>query len=78
MLMVKLTRTLDLLLPEFNTVTSRYSRDNRLKRVFGYNSHFWRSPADTEEGNYPGWNKTDATSEFKELWSIWKRWHNCT
>ncbi len=52
--------------PEFNTVTSRYSRDNRLKRVFGYNSHFWRSPADTEEGNYPGWNKTDATSEFKE------------
>lgn len=50
--------------PEFNTVTSRYSRDNRLKRVFGYNSHFWRSPDDTEEGNYPGWKKTDATSEF--------------
>lgn len=51
--------------PEFNTVTSRYSRDNSLKRVFGYNSYFWRSPDDTEEGNYPGWKKTDATSEFK-------------
>lgn len=50
--------------PEFNTVTSRYSRDNSLKRVFGYNSYFWRSPDDTEEGNYPGWKKTDATSEF--------------
>nr|WP_318028750.1 putative immunoglobulin-blocking virulence protein [Mycoplasmopsis bovis] len=51
--------------PEFNTVTSRYSRDNRLKRVFGYNSYFWRSPDDTEKGIYPGWKKTDATSEFK-------------
>ncbi|TKA59391.1 hypothetical protein MBOVa_2740 [Mycoplasmopsis bovis 8790] len=50
--------------PEFNTVTSRYSRDNSLKRVFGYNSYFWRSPDDTEEGNYPGWKKTDATNEF--------------
>ncbi|UUM25808.1 putative immunoglobulin-blocking virulence protein [Mycoplasmopsis agalactiae] len=50
--------------PEFNTVTSRYARDNSLKRVFGYNSYFWRSPDDTEEGNYPGWKKTDATSEF--------------
>ncbi|WP_331696978.1 putative immunoglobulin-blocking virulence protein [Mycoplasmopsis agalactiae] len=50
--------------PEFNTVTSRYARDNSLKRVFGYNSHFWRSPDDTEEGNYPGWKKSDATNEF--------------
>ncbi|MCE6056303.1 putative immunoglobulin-blocking virulence protein [Mycoplasmopsis agalactiae] len=50
--------------PEFNTVTSRYARDNSLKRVFGYNSYFWRSPDDTEEGNYPGWKKTDATNEF--------------
>ncbi|WP_430000999.1 hypothetical protein, partial [Mycoplasmopsis bovis] len=47
--------------PPFFSTISLYSRDNRLKRVFGYNSYFWRSPDDTEKGIYPGWKKTDAT-----------------
>lgn len=50
---------------EFNTVTSRMSRDNSLKRVFGYDSHWWRSPDSITEGSYPGWKKIDVTrTEF--------------
>ncbi|MBU4690943.1 putative immunoglobulin-blocking virulence protein [Mycoplasma zalophi] len=47
----------------FNSVTSRMSRDNSTKRVFSYNSYWWRSPYDVENGNYPGWTKKDANND---------------
>ncbi|UUD35110.1 putative immunoglobulin-blocking virulence protein [Mycoplasmopsis caviae] len=50
---------------EFNSVTSRIRRDNMEKRAFGWDSEYWRAPGDIAEGNFPGWTKTDATSEHK-------------
>ncbi|WP_029513584.1 putative immunoglobulin-blocking virulence protein [Mycoplasmopsis primatum] len=48
----------------YNSVTSRLQNDNYNRRVFGYNDSKWRTPWQTQTGNYPGWKKTDATSEF--------------
>ncbi|MFZ8230705.1 putative immunoglobulin-blocking virulence protein [Mycoplasmopsis bovis] len=50
---------------QFNTVTSRISRDNRERRVFGYDSPYGRSPDNVWEGSYPGWKKEDVTSDTK-------------
>nr|WP_318027597.1 putative immunoglobulin-blocking virulence protein [Mycoplasmopsis bovis] len=48
---------------QFNTVTSRVSRDNRERRVFGYDSPYGRSPDSVWEGSYQGWNKEDVTDK---------------
>ncbi|AEM68710.1 putative immunoglobulin-blocking virulence protein [Mycoplasma putrefaciens] len=42
---------------KYNTVTSRITRDNLEKRVFGYNSQYTRSSDDIRNGTYPGWKK---------------------
>lgn len=47
-----------------NGTTSRMIRDNLTKRVFGYNSWHWRAPGQVDEGIYPGWTKTDVTSDY--------------
>ncbi|WP_406615033.1 putative immunoglobulin-blocking virulence protein [Mycoplasmopsis hyopharyngis] len=51
-----------------NTVTSRMQRDNSKRRVFGYDSYYWRGSGDIEEGKYEGWTKKDITNseEFKK------------
>ena len=51
---------------EYNTVTSRLANDNANRRVFGYNEWYNRSPNGLANGDYPGWNKSDATAEFKQ------------
>ncbi|WP_322941674.1 putative immunoglobulin-blocking virulence protein [Mycoplasmopsis canis] len=51
--------------PISNKVTSRLQRDNKLKRVFGYDSYFKRNPDDVANGSYPGWTKTDVTSSVE-------------
>lgn len=53
---------------QFNTVTSRISRDNRERRVFGYDSPYGRSPDSVWEGSYEGWRKEDVTDkeEYKK------------
>lgn len=50
----------------FNTVTSRMQNDNKNRRVFGYNEWRGRSAWETQNGEYPGWTKTNVTSEFKK------------
>lgn len=50
----------------FNTVTSRMQNDNKNRRVFGYNEWRGRSSWETQNGEYPGWTKTNVTSEFKK------------
>lgn len=52
--------------PGYNGVTSRIRRDNMEKRVFGYDSEYSRNPIDIEEGNYPGWTKSDVTNQFNK------------
>lgn len=51
----------------FNTVTSRMQNDNKNRRVFGYNEWRGRSAWETQNGEYPGWTKTNVTSEFKNM-----------
>ena len=40
--------------------------DNKNRRVFGYNEWRGRSAWETQNGEYPGWTKTNVTSEFKK------------
>ncbi|WP_435130400.1 putative immunoglobulin-blocking virulence protein [Mycoplasma sp. 6243] len=49
--------------PGFNRVTARVTRDNKYKRAFGYDDWQAITPGNLEEGNYPGWTKTDVTNE---------------
>ncbi|WP_434341651.1 putative immunoglobulin-blocking virulence protein [Mycoplasma putrefaciens] len=42
---------------KYNGVVSRVTRDNLIRRVFGYNSPYTRSPDDVRDGIYPGWEK---------------------
>ncbi|ADE19577.1 putative immunoglobulin-blocking virulence protein [Mycoplasma crocodyli] len=49
----------------YNGVTGRMTRDNKNRRLFGYNSWYVRSPKDIEEGNFTGWNKEDVKADWK-------------
>ncbi|AIA29350.1 hypothetical protein MCFN_00960 [Mycoplasmopsis californica] len=46
---------------EYNTVTNRMRKDNLERRVFSYNSPYGRTPADIQDGTYPGWDREDVT-----------------
>ncbi|MGP1451566.1 MAG: putative immunoglobulin-blocking virulence protein [Metamycoplasmataceae bacterium] len=48
----------------YNGVTSRIANDNKNRRVFNYEGTQTRTPWQAQHGEYPGWKKTDATSEF--------------
>lgn len=50
----------------YNGVTSRMQNDNENRRVFGYKDWRGRSAWETQNGEYPGWNKTNVTNEFKK------------
>ncbi|WP_412031328.1 putative immunoglobulin-blocking virulence protein [Metamycoplasma buccale] len=49
---------------DYNTATSRMERDNRDRRVFGYEGWEGRNPGQIESGTYKGWTKTDKTNEL--------------
>ena len=55
--------------PTHNTVTSRATRDNEEKRVFGFKDHWSIAPGKLLQNEIPGWTKSGdlINSEFKEL-----------
>ncbi|WP_434336001.1 putative immunoglobulin-blocking virulence protein [Mycoplasma capricolum subsp. capricolum] len=54
-----------------NTVTSRLQRDNSERRVFGYNSYYNRSSDSIENGDYPGWTRTEIDVETDSTFKIY-------
>ncbi|WP_051521876.1 putative immunoglobulin-blocking virulence protein [Mycoplasma leonicaptivi] len=56
--------------PIFNAVVSEIERNNLEKRVFGSKSKWNRHAGDIENGNYPGWNRTDVTAEIGSKYSV--------
>ncbi|QJB71542.1 putative immunoglobulin-blocking virulence protein [Mycoplasma sp. 1654_15] len=52
--------------PITNKTTALYTRDNLKKRAFGYNSYYWRPGGDILSGKYPGWTKTDITTQYSQ------------
>lgn len=50
----------------YNSVTSRIANDNKNRRVFNYEGTQTRTPDQTRNGEYPGWTKTNVTSEFQK------------
>ncbi|EFF41610.1 putative immunoglobulin-blocking virulence protein [Mycoplasmopsis alligatoris] len=57
-------------LPGYNKVTNRMTRDNKEKRVFGYNNWYTRSPKSIYDGTYEGWEKIRANDEFKGKYNV--------
>nr|WP_308436051.1 putative immunoglobulin-blocking virulence protein [Mycoplasmopsis bovis] len=49
---------------QYNTVTSRLSRDNSTRRAFDYDEWYLRSSDSIVDGKFPGWTKNDKTSEY--------------
>ncbi|MBN0970624.1 putative immunoglobulin-blocking virulence protein [Mycoplasma phocoeninasale] len=50
----------------FNHVTSRIQNDNQNRRAFSFDSIYPRTSNDIEKGDYPGWKKTDVTSQYEK------------
>lgn len=48
--------------PANNPVTNKIIDENSNRRVMNYDTYWQRSPQDLQNGNYPGWTKTDISS----------------
>ncbi|AKF41439.1 membrane protein [Mycoplasmopsis canis] len=50
--------------PAVNKVTGEMTRNNKIKRVFGNNDYYWRSPDDIKKGKFANWTDRDVTSYY--------------
>ncbi|CAL58984.1 Conserved hypothetical protein, predicted transmembrane protein [Mycoplasmopsis agalactiae PG2] len=55
---------------QYNTVTSRLSRDNSTRRAFDYDEWYLRSSDSIVDGKFPGWTKSDKTSDYSSAYNI--------
>ncbi|MBT1315952.1 putative immunoglobulin-blocking virulence protein [Mycoplasmopsis bovis] len=55
---------------QYNTVTSRLSRDNSTRRAFDYDEWYLRSSDSIVKGKFPGWTRSDKTSEYQSAYGI--------
>ncbi|WP_027121420.1 putative immunoglobulin-blocking virulence protein [Mycoplasma leonicaptivi] len=58
--------------PIFNKALAEYTRNNKYKRAFGNNEHWWRFSGDIESDNYKGWSKSVATEKYRSKYNLVK------